>query len=357
MIVAHVVEPFSSGVTSSIIHLCEGLPDLDHSVIHGTRTSQDNLDAVRSRFPIKTQFYLWKHSGREIALFTDLKATINLYKTLKILRPDVVHLHSSKAGVIGRLVTKLLKIQNVIYTPHSAPFLRTDVNKITLNFYVAIEKIMARLHGKIICCSNSENLAYKKLGISTTYINNGIKLNKTTDFSSKEDRTIRIGCAALITTQKNPALFNQIAEYFENKKRILFFWIGDGEQRNKLSSKNIEVTGWQDQISSQQMLSQLDIYLSSSSWEGLPYAVLEAMNYSTCLVLNNCVGNQDLVEEDFNGFLFSSANEAIDKINHLIDQPEKINSMGQASKIKCSREFDYRQMCEKYLKYYSNKTR
>ena len=352
MKVAHIVEPFSSGIITSIIHLSTGLTQHEHIVIHGTRTSQDNIDSVKSRFPDRTIFYVWKSAVREISPLKDLMAAISLFNILLRIKPDVVHLHSSKAGAIGRPIARILGIKKIIYSPQGAPFARKDVSKLTHWLYVKFEQILNAISGRIVCCCESETSLYQKSNMKATYVNNGIEITHRNRISSNHS-IIRIGCAALANTQKNPSWFNEIASNYINYKEIEFIWIGGGELSNTLSAPNIKVTGWESKKETSILLSSLDIYLSTSGWEGLPFSVLEAMEKGVCLLLSDCVGNKDLVIDNKNGFLFTTTQEAIEKLDDLVMNKSVIAQMGQKSRELCSKKFNATLMCEQFDKLYN----
>ncbi|MQJ98206.1 glycosyltransferase, partial [Escherichia coli] len=134
-----------------------------------------------------------------------------------------------------------------------------------------------------------------------------------------------------ITEQKNPTLFNQIAAAFAQRQDVKFVWIGDGEneQRALLTSTNIVVTGWYSKAEVESTVRAADLYLSTSLWEGLPFSVLEALSLGKCLLLSDCVGNRDLVKDGYNGFSFLTAEEAIGRIEWLMQNREAIRQMGR----------------------------
>ena len=95
-----------------------------------------------------------------------------------------------------------------------------------------------------------------------------------------------------------------------------------------------------------------DIYLSTSSWEGLPIGVLQGMENKLPIILSNCNGNKDLVEENYNGFLFKDKEQAIEKIKFLIKDKEKIKELGENSYLLLKKEFDIQDMVRKYKTLY-----
>lgn len=348
MKVLHIVESFGGGVYDFIKDFTENTPEYQHAILYGKR---ENLkDGFEDEFRENINFILWKNAKREISLKDDFLALKELINLLKKEKFDVIHLHSSKAGFLGRVAARVCNQQNrIIYTTHGISFSRKDVSNRKLKLYILLEKIGSLCDGRTIACSKSEADFIQSKGIKCSYINNGIKTkDKFLKFEKKESKELKIVTVGRITIQKNPELFNKIAENFIENKNIRFVWIGDGELKEQLSSKNIEITGWLKQENVQKQLMRGDIYLSTSSWEGLPIGVLQGMENKLPIILSNCNGNKDLVEENYNGFLFKDKEQAIEKINFLIKGREKIKELGENSYLLLKKEFDIQDMIKKY---------
>ena len=340
--ILHIVESFGGGVYDFIKDFTEVTPEYQHTILYGKRENLKNN--FKDEFRENIDFILWKNAKREISIKNDFLALRELLNLLKKEKFDIIHLHSSKAGFLGRIATRICHQQNrVIYTTHGVSFLRKDISNRKLQLYIFLEKIGNLCDGRTIACSKSEAEFIQSKEIKCSYVNNGIKLkNEEIKTKKKEGKELKIVTVGRITIQKNPKLFNEIAENFIENKNIRFIWIGDGELREQLSSENIEITGWLSQEEVRQQLKEADIYLSTSSWEGLPLAVLQGMENSLPLVLSNCIGNIDLVKEDYNGFLFENKGEVI----------EKIKELGENSYLFLKKEFDIRNMIRKYKTLY-----
>lgn len=277
-------------------------------------------------FP-RVKFTLWPSAQREIRPLKDFKALLEARKHIRSARPDFVHCHSSKAGVLGRAVALSLGQQaKLAYSPHGLAFLKLDDPLWKRNLYRRIEWICSKLGGTVVGCSPSEVKALADSGISALLIQNGVAEARAVP-ERKYSPPFKIMTVGRITVPKNPVLFNEIALAMPE---LSFVWIGDGELREQLTAKNIKVTGWisRDEISS--ILSEADVYLSTSLWEGLPLAVLEAMANGMPLLLSQCVGNVDLVDGS-NGRLFSGKSEAILKLSEMLADPGQLKEMGAAS--------------------------
>jgi len=351
MRILHVVEPFSSGIITFIILLTKSMPEYEHSVFHGVRTTEDKIDSVRARFPDSVSFSIWKHANRSTKLFEDVKALYFLYRYIKHNDFDIVHLHSAKAGFLGRLACWFLRKRAVIYTPNGAPFIRQDIGKINKKIFKLLERFADTLSGQTVTCGKSESEVYSRAGIKNNYINNGIEVD---DFSERPiEKPICFGTMSILTDQKDPLTFNEIAAHFIGNENTQFLWVGDGKFRSKMDEDALKITGWLGELEVRKQLDKFDVYLSTALWEGQPFAVLEAMRRCKCLLLRDCVGNRDLVKHGENGFLYKTQKEAIGYIEFLIKNPDEISKMGKMSRAFCEEHHNMINMGKSYEKVYN----
>ncbi len=350
MKIIHVAEAFEGGIIEIIRLLSLHMPDLEHLVVHGNR--QVDMEKEKLTFPENVKFIHWKTAKREIGLFDDFKAFIELKKILKQNKPfEALHLYSSKAGFLGRLAGKVLGFKNIIYSPQGASFERKDISAFKKKLFIFLEKNASALPGKIISASKSEQKIFEDIGVQSTCIYNGVTLDETYQKSYQNDEFIIVN-AARISEQKNPQLFNKIASAFVNQPRVKFVWIGNGPLHNQLTSPNITVTGWVGKEEVEKHLKSASLYLSTALWEGLPLSVLEAMKFHLPLLLSNCVGNVDLVENGKNGFSYTSCDEAIQKINDYLADPHLVEIHGNGSYNLLKREFSIDKMKDKFKEIY-----
>lgn len=351
MKIIHVMECFAGGTFNFLVDLTNELSNEEHIVIYGTNR-ENTPKKFRDLFNENVKFIEWKTAQREMNPLKDIKALWELYIILKNIEDiDIIHLHSSKAGFLGRIVSFLLgKSKKTIYTPHAISFLRLDVSSKKRKIFIWMEKFASFFGGKIVACSQSEKEAIEEQGIkNVTFINNGIKplqIEKKVNTSDK----ITIISVGRLSIQKNPKLFNDIALEFIDNPNIQFIWCGDGELKSELTSPNIKCTGWIERKTLENYLANADIYLSTSLWEGLSLSVLEAMSIGLPVILSNCVGNRDLVQD--NGFLYKNKKEATNDINELIENRALIDKKGYNSKILMDNNFYIENMAISYLNIY-----
>jgi len=345
MKIVHVIEPFASGVAFFVKSLAETMPDDTHIVVHGERKEVMGAAEVKKLFPRENaRFVRWKSANRSINPVKDVMALRELYTILRRLKEnnfiDAVHLHSSKSGFLGRFACRMAGISNVIYTPHGASFL-SGRNLLVRSFYRRLEKLGSSLGGKIVCCSESEFEAYRKIGIKASFINNGISISGIATKPAEKNRNkFTIVTSGRIVPQKNPSLFNNIAAYFEGLDQFEFIWVGDGDGRNLLTAKNVKVTGWENEEKVKEVIESCDVYLSTSHYEGLSFSALHALSYMKPVLLSNCVGNRDIVIPGMNGDLFDNKDEAISKILKYYNNADMLSVMGGFSRELCEQEFD-----------------
>ncbi len=335
MKILHIIE--SDGGSFDFIYLlAKYLPQHQHIVVCGERAfkAYNKLEnEFGESFPKNIQSVYWANAQREIRIFYDLKALSQLIKILRNQSDvEVVHLHSSKAGFCGRVVCFKLGIKKVVYTTHAVSFLRRDVSFFVKYLYKFLEKIAnALLPCKIICCSDSESKAMQEIGLTPMVIPNGTEVDYVAEQKNKKQNLLTVGTVGRITIQKNPSQFDAIAQKFVPNEAIRFVWIGDGEMRNTLKSSNIGVTGWLSKKELYRQLGQIDIYLSTALWEGMPLAVLESMAMGKPLIMSNCVGNVDLVANDENGYIFKNETEAYSMLIELLHDEDKRIKFGAKS--------------------------
>lgn len=320
MKIVHVTECLAGGVLTFLCNFTAQLDQDEHVIIYGRR---DNTpDDVEALFGSHVSLIYWEAAQREIRPRQDFLALKELLNKLKYISDiDILQLHSSKAGILGRFAARLLGLsKRTFYLPHGVSFARQDISLSKRNLYVFIEKIANYFAGTVIACSQSEKELLVSHGIKNVIvINNGIKVSEVEPKYKRPGRPFIFGTVGRITNQKNPKLFNEIAAHFSGDTRVNFLWIGDGELRHEIhENAQVRVTGWVPQSEVQHYLSHVDVYISTSSWEGLPLSVLEAMNLGKPLLLSACVGNIDTVKNGQNGYLYYTPSEAADKIETFL---------------------------------------
>lgn len=348
--ILHIVESFGSGVFSFLVDLINSTDEqFDITVAYGIR--EETADDFKSYFSDKVTFIKVENFTRNISPSRDIKSFFEIKKIIKQVNPDVIHLHSSKAGFIGRFAANGKKIR-MLYNPHGFSFLMKNSSRVKRCIYWLLEKIGSFRMCTVVGCSKGEYEEALKLTKNAICINNGINIEKMENeiktFEQKEIdfNNLKICTSGRIGFQKNPKLFNEIAESFPNLK---FTWIGDGELRDELKAANIEVTGWKKREEVLQIVNENDVFILTSLWEGLPISLLEAMYLKKVCIVTNCIGNRDTIKNNENGFILNSKNyQAL--INGLnLETYHRISAKAKDDILNC---FNMQKMTKKYIEVY-----
>jgi glycosyltransferase involved in cell wall biosynthesis len=282
--------------------------------------------------PISGSIYLekWKDNSQIIKHIRIphrkfvIKTFIKLIKFVKDNNIDVIHSHGKGSGIYSRILNFFLRKIKVIHTFHGLGNIiyKGILNKIK-NVYP--ERLLKKYTLTFISVSEGEKkmatsiLNIKSEAIKVVY--NGVKdtINEKNTNSPKQVVTF-----SRFSHQKNMMASYDIIK--KTNKNILFNWIGDGDDFNMLKSKkekenikNLTLTGFKNKP--QRFLTKGSIYLSTARHEGLPLALLEAEANGIPIVATNVVGNNEVVIDGYNGFLFSEEDldTAVKRIEELFN--------------------------------------
>lgn len=260
--------------------------------------------------------------AREISLFSDWSAYRELKSLLATLKPDIVHTHSSKAGVLGRFAAQAAGVPIVIHTYHGFGFHRFQ-NPAVFRFYVEVEKRACKRAHHLIFVSQANFDWAKELGLTagcgTSLIRSGVKTQPLLDARrtdhirqtlgvSSEQRAV--GMIACLKPQKDPLTFVEAADLVTRKRPdACFFLIGDGELRPLVQDRvsrmkhpdRFQLLSWRQDIPD--LLASLDLTVLTSLWEGLPRVIPEATIARVPVIASDIEGNREIVHQGRNGAL------------------------------------------------------
>ena len=308
-----VVEAMGGGVFTYIVDLANELVNVYDVYIAYAIRPQTPID-FKKYFNPNIHLIEVKNFARSINPVKDILALFELKMIAKSIDPDIIHLHSSKAGAIGRVVFNGKK-HPLFYTPHGYSFLMENYNPLKRFLFKSIETILAKRKCTTISCSYGEYLETKKFNNHATYVNNGInteKLGLLLSNVTEKDHPFTVFTLGRICYQKNPDLFNSVAKAMPD---VRFLWIGDGDMRDVLTSPNIEIVGWVDRKKALELSVNADVFLLTSLWEGLPISILEAMYIKKLCVVSDVTGNHDVIHNGRNGFVCQTIDDYVNAIS------------------------------------------
>ena len=289
---------------------------------------------------------------RSINPYYDIKALSALASRLKEIKPDLVHTHSSKAGILGRIAARMAGVPFIVHTFHGFGF-HPYQNAAVRNLYVMLEKYCASFSSALVFVSKSNQEYAVSLGIGSSdkynLIRSGIKLSRYpvradrrklleslgadksfTESESAAKKIVVVSSIGNSKPQKNPADFIHAAsELIKKRPDLLFVFAGGGEElgkfRNMVRELGIErqfiLPGWRQD--SAEILSVSDIYAMTSLWEGLPLSLVEAFASGLPAVCYRADGVTDILKDGVNGFSAEKKDIAdfTEKLGKVIDDP------------------------------------
>lgn len=260
--------------------------------------------------------------GREIRPCRDLAAVLELRSLLRGLQPDLVHTHSSKAGILGRIAAFLAGVPAVVHTFHGFGF-HPRQHPLKRGFFVLLEKFCARLADVLVFVSRANMATAKEAGIGRErqyrLIRSGVRLS---NYPSKADRAaVRAGLGLSPSDtvvlsignakpQKNPGHFIEAAARISGKAPAArFVFVGGGSDLERLKAEAAArglggvclFPGWRDDTAD--LLAASDIFALTSLWEGLPRSLVEALRTGLPAVCYATDGVADILKDGVNGLL------------------------------------------------------
>lgn len=349
--ILHIAEAFGSGVFNYIKNLSKWQSqEYQVYVAYGIRPETPNN--FKEQFDSGIKFIKVDGFTREIDILKDLKAFKFIRKMVRKIQPDLIHLHSTKAGILGRWAINCNKYK-VLYSPHAYSFLMMNCSSIKRNIYRWIEKYSDKRGCLTIADIEGEFEASKKVTQNAICIPNGIDtieldeiINQVEKIRTNRQRTT-ICMLGKVVHQKNPKLFNDIAKEFPD---IDFVWIGAGPLEEKLSSPNIEITGWLTREQAIAKILESDIFLFPSVWESLSIALMEVMYIGKPCVVSRVDGNKDVIRSGYNGYVCDVKEEYLQAISFLLKHREIAVRYGKQARQDILDKYNINVMEQKYRK-------
>lgn len=267
--------------------------------------------------------------------FKDFVGLLKLYNFLNKKKPDLVHVHSAKAGFLGRIAAKLSGVKS-IYTPHGISYLGFTGIKRTIFF--SLEVFAKKYTENVLACSESEKIrCVYEVGIpekKVKVIPNSIEVNTTYPQLKDTSKKLHIGTVARLTYAKNPVLFVEIANRIKQIYPFAEFSVlGAGftddlkpKFLDTISKYNLEesftIHNWGSFSSTEEYLNSLDFFLMPSIFEGLPFALLEAINENILCITSKCDGCCVVINNNENGFSCMELDDYVEAIKKAVSNPQ-----------------------------------
>lgn len=269
-------------------------------------------------------YQLFKEIKHPISLIDDAKALFKLKKYFRDNKIDIVHTHSSKAGILGRKAAWLAGVKKIVHTVHGFSF-HEHQNFLMHAIYRFLEISMASITNDLIAVGEDVvdygiNMGVGRAG-KYTVIRAGVELKKFKKTAAlgkvfKKKYGIKtgqyvVGMIGNLKKQKNPLAFIEIAKrVIEKNPKVLFKFAGDGPLRQKAEelisryelNNNVELLGWVEKP--EEFMAACDLFILTSLWEGLPCTLAQAAAAGKICVASDVYGNREIIKGLGAGYLF-----------------------------------------------------
>jgi glycosyltransferase involved in cell wall biosynthesis len=358
------------GAQENTVLTCEGLhadPRFDVRLITGPAIGPEGELLARARGE-GYEVVVLDAMRRAIHPWRDLVSLWKLWRLFRRRAPDIVHTHSSKAGILGRIAARLAGVPVVIHTIHGLPFHEYQP-AVARMFYRFLERRCAALTDRIICVGEAmkEKALAAKLGrpedIDVVY--SGIEIDQFSDGPS----TVRamhafavddvvIGTVSRLAPLKGHAdLLEAVKPLQEKDPKVRLLLVGDGELRQdveRAAGARAVFAGMVTPDRIPEYLRAMDIVVHPSLREGLPRAVVQALLCGRPVIAVDCDGAREVVIEGETGSLVppGSVPELTRALERMLALPDRGRALGQEGRRRFAGRFDHRVMVDRLAALY-----
>lgn len=355
-----------------ILHAAEtikgGVATVLNQLINNPQHSSDEISCMipeeqkQELTVISCNQYYFQHLNRGFK--SNLNFIRKFFKLVWIINPDIVHLHSSFAGVLGRIALIILypfRRPKVVYCPHAFSFLMAG-SEAKRKIYILIEKILLIRTNKIICVSDNERNEAIKHGFpetKLTLIYNGVPvpqfdINLRLPF--EYNQKINLLFIGRFDYQKG---FDILLTLMKNIDAACYHLTAIGDFVHEQDAfiehpKDITFTGWLNKEQIKPYLQYADVIIVPSRWEGFAMVPIEAMSYKKPIIAANTTSLPEAVLDGYNGYLFDIHN--IESLTYIVSNLDKKNlvHMGKNGYDRYLHYFDSSIMLNKTAQLYND---
>lgn len=287
------------------------------------------------------------HLQRSISPKNDLLASIELRRLYNKYKPDIIHLHSSKAGTLGRIVFPTKK---TVYTVHGF-----DSVRLAFRRFLPVERLLQHFCKAVVGVSkyDEKNLLAEgiKNNVSTVY--NGISVPDCSQISDidlfNQDKKVILAIARVFP-QKKTDLFVEVARLLPQYN---FVWIGNQREVTEFGELPVNCHFLGSIPNAGAFCSKADILMLPSNYEGLPMVILEAMSFGRPVVASNVGGICEIVRNDINGYALEN-NPLLfaEKIQQILEDKALYSKLSKNSLDIFQQELTVDKMVQGYLEIY-----
>jgi glycosyltransferase involved in cell wall biosynthesis len=353
--VLHVIARFNIGGTAK--YLANLIPELEQRKLDAhLAVGRIQSGEVEDSNLAKLNFTRIENLGRRINVLADIKSYFELRKIVKDFKPDLIHTHTFKAGLVGRLM--FFGIPKV-HTFHGHLLTDPEFSRFQIKTVLVIERFLALFTRNLLVTGQqvATDLLAVGVGRADQYasIPGQIQVVSTLprEIARKNlglEAEFTILWSARVVPVKNPKLLVEVAQMMPE---CTFIMAGDGVALESIIStapQNLRVLGFVDVG---EILSAADVFLSTSLNEGIPYSILEAQSVGLPVVAVRAGALSELISDGANGYLVASnPTEIVEKIRDIQTNPQLHRSMKVKAKEGVMPELESYNFAQSHLDVY-----
>jgi glycosyltransferase involved in cell wall biosynthesis len=366
-----ITKPNFGGAQRYVFEIAEHLKNKDIPVsvaTGGTGELTERLESIS--VPVNNLSGL----ERDINLKSELRALWSLFKLIRNERPDILHLNSSKAGVLGAMLSRLLRVPKVVFTAHGWPFLEERSMTWRAVAWLGSWLTAALSHQVIAVSYNDKHHTPWPFRYKTNIIRTAISDYPLIERQAAREalvpkelieqhlpNTWLLSIGELNKNKNQSVVIDAIATFNqEHHHKIFYVIIGEGELRNVLEEQ-IDLRGLRDHVyltghlkEARNYLLAGDIFILPSLKEGLPYALLEAGKAGLPVIASAVGGCPEVVAENQTGLLINphQPNTISDALEKMINNPEMRHHLSQELSSLLHSDYNLNDMLSKTTELY-----
>jgi glycosyltransferase involved in cell wall biosynthesis len=315
---------------------------------------------------------------RSILPVKDFRTYRRITKLLEEIKPDVVHTHSSKAGIIGRWAADRAKVPVIVHTIHGLAF-TASTSRMVNAVYRKLEKQTAPLTTKIVCVADAMAEQSRRAGIGrpeqyvTVY--SGMETQPFLDPPvpraemrrklGLSDAHVAVGTIArLFHLKGHDDLLDLAPELCRKHPNLRFLWVGDGLLREaferRIAAMNLAdrfiLTGLVPPTEIPQLTGAMDVLVHPSRREGLARAIVQGQLAGAPAIAYDIDGNREGLIHGETGYIIPpfDARRLAEHVSELVEDAEKRRAMGAAGRAFALARFDAKVMVDALERVYAS---
>jgi glycosyltransferase involved in cell wall biosynthesis len=340
----------------------------EHTLITGF-CAPNEIDYL-TLHPMNSDVIYLDNFGKAPSIIADLKSLFRLIRVLRKLKPDIVHTHTSKAGLLGRIAAKLANPKVTVIHTYHGHLLYGYFSPAKVRFLIIVERALSKFSNLLVGVTYQvkNDLLKVKIGKPENWtvvypgvvVRTPIGKKNSREQISVSSRSSVVTWIGRFTEIKDPQLALGAIAAIDSvfAANLTFIFVGDGELLEQCRQMAVDIPfdirfeGWQEDVSV--YLESSDLLLMTSRNEGMPVALLEAASFGVPTIAPDVGGIAEFINEDTGILAARDAQSFAQSIEMLLTNSDKLNLLGRNARTLFLDRFTVSQFVESHLRIYQS---